>query len=84
MKREDGDNVRGNRDGRGGANGGMDGRERLKRCLWRTCVLKVDWKASRGRSGQVRDHLHTLKTDGNSLGMGSMALTDAVVSIPPH
>lgn len=68
MKRQDGKNVRGNRDGRGRADGGMDDRERLKRCLLRTCVLQLDWKASCGTSGQVRGHLHTLKTDGNGLG----------------
>lgn len=84
MKREDDDNVRGNRNGRGGAGDGRDDRERLERCLLRVCVLQVTWKSSLERSRQVRDHLHTQRTDGNGFGLGFTALTGAVVSIPPN
>lgn len=45
MKREDGDNVRGNRDGRGGANGGRRDRERPERRLLRALCPRENWKS---------------------------------------
>lgn len=85
MKREGGDNVRGNRDGRGETNGGRRDRARPERRLLRALCPRGELEiSSPGRSGQVRNHLHTLRTDGNGFGMGSMALIGAVVSIPPN
>lgn len=37
-----------------------------------------------GRSEQVEDHLRTLMTDGDKFGVGSLAPTGAVVSLPPN
>lgn len=50
MKREYGDNVRGNRDGREDTGGRRGDRERLEGCLLRACVLwvEISWK---GRAG---------------------------------